>query len=403
MQNTSEKSSEVNSDENVNHHTTTNMIEKWDEMKLHEDLLRGIYAYGFDAPSEIQKKSIIPIIENRDVIAQAQSGCGKTGSFTIGSLQRIDFTKTKPQVLILSPTHELVNQTTEVIKGIGNFMKSLSVKSLIGGTSIRDDKQFLQEQSPQIIVGTVGRVLDMIEKRFLDVSELSLFVLDEADEMLSQGFNEKIKHMFQSYLPINTQVVLFSATMPPEILNLTRSFMNSPVSILMEKEQLSLQCIQQYYVAVQNDYAKYCLLQDLFSVMNVSKCIIYCNSVRRVNDLYRQMCEDGYSVAAIHSNMNKMDRMRIFRHFRTGDARFLISSDITARGIDIQQVSAVVNYDLTRNVHTYLHRIGRSGRWGRRGIAINFVTRQDHRDMYALEQHYNIRISELPANFNGDV
>ena len=403
MQNTSEKSSEVNSSENVNHHTTTNVIEKWDEMKLHEDLLRGIYAYGFDAPSEIQKKSIIPIIENRDVIAQAQSGCGKTGSFTIGSLQRINFTKTKPQVLILSPTHELVNQTTEVIKGIGNFMKSLSVKSLVGGTSIRDDKQFLQDHSPQIVVGTVGRVLDMIEKRFLDISELSLFVLDEADEMLSQGFNEKIKHMFRSYLPVNTQVVLFSATMPPEMLNLTRSFMNSPVSILMEKEQLSLQCIQQYYVAVQNDYAKYCLLQDLFSVMNVSKCIIYCNSVHRVNDLYRRMIDDGFSVAAIHSKMNKMDRMRIFRHFRTGDARFLISSDITARGIDIQQVSAVVNYDLTRNVHTYLHRIGRSGRWGRRGIAINFVTRQDSRDMYALEQHYNIRINELPANFNGDV
>ena len=403
MQNTSEKSSEVNSGENVNHHTSIKVIEKWDEMKLHEDLLRGIYAYGFDAPSEIQKKSIIPIIENRDVIAQAQSGCGKTGSFTIGSLQRINFTKTKPQVLILSPTHELVNQTTEVIKGIGNFMKSLSVKSLVGGTSIRDDKQFLQDHSPQIVVGTVGRVLDMIEKRFLDISELSLFVLDEADEMLSQGFNEKIKHMFRSYLPVNTQVVLFSATMPPEMLNLTRSFMNSPVSILMEKEQLSLQCIQQYYVAVQNDYAKYCLLQDLFSVMNVSKCIIYCNSVHRVNDLYRRMIDDGFSVAAIHSKMNKMDRMRIFRHFRTGDARFLISSDITARGIDIQQVSAVVNYDLTRNVHTYLHRIGRSGRWGRRGIAINFVTRQDSRDMYALEQHYNIRINELPANFNGDV
>ena len=209
--------------------------------------------------------------------------------------------------------------------------------------------------------------------------------------------------MFHSYLPVNTQVVLFSATMPHDILNLTRSFMNSPVSILMEKEQLSLQCIQQYYVAVQNDYAKYCLLQDLFSVMNVSKCIIYCNSVNRVNDLYRKMIDNGFSVAAIHSNMNKSDRIDVFRHFRTGDARFLISSDITARGIDIQQVSAVVNYDLTRNVHTYLHRIGRSGRWGRRGIAINFVTRQDSRDMYALEQYYNIRINELPANFNGDV
>jgi len=405
MQNTTNENENINENEKMTNENenTIKIIEKWDEMKLHEDLLRGIYAYGFDAPSEIQKKSIMPIIENRDVIAQAQSGCGKTGSFTIGSLQRINFTKTKPQVLILSPTHELVNQTTEVIKGIGNFMKSLSVKSLIGGTSIRDDKQFLEDHSPQIVVGTVGRVLDMIEKRFLDISELSLFVLDEADEMLSQGFSEKIKHMFHSYLPVNTQVVLFSATMPPDILNLTRSFMNSPVSILMEKEQLSLQCIQQYYVAVQNDYTKYCLLQDLFSVMNVSKCIIYCNSVHRVNDLYRKMIDDGFSVAAIHSNMNKSDRIDVFRHFRTGDARFLISSDITARGIDIQQVSAVVNYDLTRNVHTYLHRIGRSGRWGRRGIAINFVTRQDNRDMYALEQYYNIRINELPANFNGDV
>ena len=221
--------------------------------------------------------------------------------------------------------------------------------------------------------------------------------------MLSHGSSDKLKYMFQYYFPTTMQVALFSATMPTEIVRLSHNFMNDPVHILMEKEKLSLQCIQQYHVAVRDDYAKYQLLQDLFSVMNVSKCIIYCNSVRRVNDLYKSMMEDGHSVVAIHSNMNKGERGRIFKHFRTGDARFLISSDVTARGIDIQQVSAVINYDLTRNVHTYLHRIGRSGRWGRRGIAMNFVTKYDVRDLRSIEDYYKIEIHELPASFNGDV
>jgi translation initiation factor 4A len=378
-------------------------VEKWDEMGLKEDLLRGIYSYGFDNPSEIQQKAIMPIIERRDVIAQAQSGCGKTGSFTIGALQVVDVTKTTPQILVLSPTHELVKQTALVMEGIGSFMNGLCVKTLIGGTSIRDDVTFLQEKKPQVIVGSVGRVLDMIEKRHLAVEELKMMILDEADEMLSQGFSEKIRYMFQSVLPVSMQVVLFSATMPDEIVHVSRHFMNKALHILMEKEQLSLQCIQQYYVAVENDSAKYMALRDIFSVMNVSKCILYCNSVRRVNNLFDQMSSDGFSVVRIHSNMNKSERARIFRHFRTGDARILISSDVTARGIDIQQVSAVINVDLTRNVHTYLHRIGRSGRWGRRGIAINLVTKSDVRDLRNIERWYNIAIHELPSNFNGDV
>ena len=395
-----------NQNQNQNHQSeidSKNRIEKWDELPIEENLLRGIYAYGFDEPSEIQKKAILPVIEKRDVIAQAQSGCGKTGSFSIAALQRLDMTKKTPQVLILSPTHELVKQTADVVEGLGNFMENLQVKTLIGGTSIRDDVQCLEEKLPQVIVGTVGRVLDMIEKRHLDVRDLSLLILDEADEMLSHGSSDKLKYMFQYYFPTTMQVALFSATMPTEIVRLSHNFMNDPVPILMEKEKLSLQCIQQYHVAVRDDYAKYQLLQDLFSVMNVSKCIIYCNSVRRVNDLYKSMMEDGHSVVAIHSNMNKGERGRIFKHFRTGDARFLVSSDVTARGIDIQQVSAVINYDLTRNVHTYLHRIGRSGRWGRRGIAINFVTKYDVRDLRSIEDYYKIEIPELPASFNGDV
>ena len=271
-------------------------VEKWDEFGLPDDLLRGIYAYGFEAPSNIQKKAILPILQKRDLIAQAQSGCGKTGTFAIGSLHRINIKLKNPQVLILSPTHELVKQTISVIEGLGSFMEGLSVKSLVGGTSLRQDVEYMREHNPQVIVGTVGRVLDMIEKKRFKLQDLDLLVIDEADVMLSEGFSDKIHVMFQDYFPKRMQVVLFSATMPPEIISMTRHFMNNPVSILMKKEELSLQCIQQFYVAVQNDYLKYEVLKDLFSVISVSQCIIYCNSVRRVEELCYKMVNDGFSV-----------------------------------------------------------------------------------------------------------
>lgn len=377
--------------------------QKWDEMGLKDQLLRGIYAYGFENPSEIQRKAILPIIQKNDLIAQAQSGSGKTGTFTIGSLQCIDETKKGMQVLILSPTHELVRQTARVIEGIGHFMNNVKVKTLVGGTSIREDVSYLKEHQPQIVVGTVGRVLDMFQKRHLNSDHLNLLILDEADEMLSQGFSEKIRHMFQQFFPMRLQVVLFSATMAPEVIHVTDNFMHNPMKILMKKEELSLQCIQQYFVAVQNDKVKYEVLKDLFSVVSLSQCIIYCNSVRRVEELSHMMAQDNFSVSCIHSNMEKSHRESIFNRFRSGDVRVLISSDITARGIDVQQVSVVINFDLTRDVHTYLHRIGRGGRWGRKGFAINFITRQDVPDIKKIESYYDINIKELPSNFNAQV
>jgi translation initiation factor 4A len=378
-------------------------IYKWDELHLSDSLLRGIFSFGFEEPSEIQRSAILPIIENKDLIAQAQSGCGKTGTFAIGTLQRIDVLSKNPQVLILSPTHELVYQTASVIKGIGSFMEGLRVKTLVGGTNVKNDVNELQQLGSQVIVGTVGRVLDMIQKHYLKTQKLKMLILDEADEMLSQGFNEKIKIMFQQYFPLKMQVVLFSATMPPEIIKISENFMNNPVQILVKKEELSLQCIQQYFVAVKNDKCKYDTLRDLFSMITLTKCIIYCNSVTRVIDLYQALMDDGFSVCCIHSNMDKGERQRIFQHFRSGDTRILISSDITSRGIDIQQVSTVINFDLTRNVHTYLHRIGRGGRWGRKGVAINFISPYDLQDIRAIEKYYNIDIPELPANFHGEV
>lgn len=379
-------------------------IRNWDDMDLKHELLRGIYAYGFEIPSEIQKKAIIPITKGNDVIAQAQSGSGKTGSFSIGILQRIDLSLNKTQALILAPTHELAKQIAVVIQSLGShFDKPLQVKTLLGGTSIREDVQQMRENVPHIVVGCVGRVFDMLSKGHIVGQDIDIFVLDEADEMLSKGFGEQIRDMFQLFFRDTIQVVLFSATIPPDILRLTSQFMREPVKIMMKPEELNLKCIQQFYVAVQNDYVKFEVLKDLFSAISVSKCIIYCNSVRRVQELFFTMQKDGFSVVNIHSSMEKEEREKVFAQFRYGDARVLISSDITARGIDIQQVSTVINYDIPKCVHNYLHRIGRSGRWGRKGFAINLVTKQDIYDLHAIEKHYAITIDELPSNFSGSV
>jgi translation initiation factor 4A len=383
-------------------------IRNWDDMDLKHELLRGIYAYGFEIPSEIQKKAIIPITKGNDVIAQAQSGSGKTGSFSIGILQRIDLSLNKTQALILAPTHELAKQIAVVIESLGCNLgnekdQKLYVKTLLGGTSIREDVQNMRENIPHVVVGCVGRVFDMLSKGHISGQDIDMFVLDEADEMLSKGFGEQIRDMFQLFFRDTIQVVLFSATMPTDILKLTSQFMREPIKIMMKPEELNLKCIQQYYIAVQNDNIKFEVLKDLFSVISVSKCIIYCNSVRRVQELFFSMQKEGFSVINIHSSMEKEEREKVFAQFRYGDARVLISSDITSRGIDIQQVSTVINFDIPRCIHNYLHRIGRSGRWGRKGFAINLVTKQDIYDLHAIEKHYAITIDELPSNFTGTV
>jgi len=377
-----------------------NEINNWDEIGVKEEILRGIYGYGFDKPSDIQKKAIKPIIEKKDIIAQAQSGSGKTGTFAISALETIDVSKKETQVLILSPTHELVHQTARVVQDIGSYLQGLVIKILIGGTSTRDDIHFFNEKTPHIVVGTVGRVLDMFHKNQLLGNDLRLLILDEADEMLSQGFYEKIKIMFQNYFPLKMQVALFSATIPSEVLAIGERFMINPERILVKREELSLKCIEQYFVALNHDNMKYETLKDIYSMISVDKCIIYCNTLRRVIDLYNNMTQDNFSVCCIHSNMSKQERHNNFMKFRNGDTRVMISSDITARGIDIQQVSLVINYDLTRNVHTYLHRIGRGGRWGRKGLAINFITMYDIPEIKKIENHYHINIEQLPQNFS---
>jgi len=373
-------------------------IENWEELNAKMSLLRGIYSHGFQNPSPIQKKAIRPLFDRKDIIAQAQSGTGKTACFVIGSLQLINENLNKTQILIISPTRELSIQIKEIVDSIGNQMPTLRSHLMIGGTSIENDIYTLDNTPPHIVIGCPGRIHDLLKRRKLNIKSLQLIVLDEADEMLSVGFKEQIYNIFE-YLPKDVQVALFSATIPHELNNLTNKFMRNPINILVKSEQLTLEGIQQYYIAIENDSHKYDALKDLYSAISVSQCIIYCNSVKRVDDLYNAMSTEDFPVCQIHSNMDKDARDKSYRDFKNGKFRVLISSNVTARGIDIQQVSTVINFDLPKCIHTYIHRIGRSGRWGRKGVAINFITSHDTEKIKEIEQYYSTIINELPASF----
>uniref|UniRef100_A0A6C0BA93 RNA helicase n=1 Tax=viral metagenome TaxID=1070528 RepID=A0A6C0BA93_9ZZZZ len=374
-------------------------IDNWDEFDIKPDLLRGIYGHGFEKPSPIQRKAIKPIVDGKDIIAQAQSGTGKTATFTIGSLSKVELEKNETQVLVLSPTRELSKQTANVMLSIGGMMKDLRVQVVVGGSSIDEDSAFMKNNIPHVITGCPGRVYDMIRRNHINVKTVKIVVLDEADEMLSTGFKEQVYNIFQHFKN-DVQVALFSATLPPYIDNITSKFMRNPVRITVKTEQLTLEGISQYFIAVEDDMQKYATVKDLYKFMSLSQCIIYCNSVKRVSDLYDAMMEDGFPVCRIHSSMEKADRDKAFTEFRIGSSRVLISSNVTARGIDIQQVSCVINFDIPKDVHTYLHRIGRSGRWGRKGTGINLITRRDTSKLKEIEEYYSCQINELPANFN---
>ena len=376
-------------------------FDQWDDANLKTSLLRSIYSYGFEAPSPIQKKAIIPMIQKRDIIAQAQSGTGKTGAFTISTLERINTEKNKVQAMIMAPTRELSKQIHEVLINLSSFMKNLKTLLLIGGTSTEENINTLKNNTPQIVVGCPGRIHDMIRRQFIDAKALELIVLDEADEMLSQGFKEQVYNIFQ-FLNNDIQVALFSATMPPEVNALTERFMRNPIKILVKAEMLTLEGINQYKIFMDDDPAKYQTLKQLYSIISMSQCIIYCNSVKRVTSLYEAMRSDEYPVCCIHSNMDRTERNTAYEEFKKGRYRVLISSNVTARGIDIQQVSTVINFDVPKDVNTYLHRIGRSGRWGRKGVGINFITKRDWRKMKDIEQHYNTEIPDLPQDFGGN-
>jgi superfamily II DNA/RNA helicase len=368
------------------------LYETFESMKLNESLLRGIYTYGFEVPSNIQKKSIIPVISKRDIIAQSQSGTGKTASFIIGMTQTLinsnDYTIN--QALVLAPTRELAIQINNVTSELVKFT-SFKNNLFIGGTSNS------QKINNQITIGTPGRIYDLMNRNILPRRNIKIIILDEADEMLSRGFKEQI-YSILTLLSKDTQKILFSATMPQDIIQLTDEFMKNPLKILIPKENLTLEGIRQFYVAMEKEEHKIDTLCDIYKVIKVTQCIIYTNSKRKTETISQLLNEEGFPVNYIHGGLEQSDRKQIMEDFRSGQIKILITTDILSRGIDIQQVSLVINFDLPKEKETYIHRIGRSGRFGRKGTVINFISVYDITSLKSIEQFYNTTILQLPQD-----
>jgi len=374
---------------------TFERIDNFDNMSLRPELLRGIYSYGFEKPSAIQQKAIVPTISGRDIIAQAQSGTGKTATFAIGALQQLDYTKNYVQALILAPTRELATQIQKVVDALGDYLHAKAY-ACIGGNSIKDDVTVLQN-GVHVVVGTPGRVLDLVQRQALDPSHIKLFVLDEADEMLSRGFKDQIYDVFQ-VLPPKIQVGLFSATMPTEALEITQKFMVNPLRILVKQEEITLEGIRQFYINCEREQWKFDVLCDLYDTLNIAQAVIFSNTRKKVEWLTEQLRSKDFTVSAIHGELDQDKRNAILAEFRTGSSRILITTDLLARGIDVHGVSLVINYDLPKNFEKYIHRIGRSGRFGRKGVAINLIATDDFATMGELEKFYNTKIEEMPAH-----
>tara|TARA_B110000881_G_scaffold118230_1_gene103766 strand:+ start:1051 stop:2259 length:1209 start_codon:yes stop_codon:yes gene_type:complete len=371
----------------------------FDSMGIDDTLLRGIYAHGFEHPSMIQQKAIVPFSSGRDILAQSQSGTGKTATFLIGSLMQVtnDYTE-HPKVLIITPTRELALQIKSVSDALSSYKKINSI-ALIGGTSVHIDIKSLRNDVNHIAIGTPGRVLHLLTKKYLHLSELKCVILDEVDEMLSVGFEQSIRDIFD-FVSNDCQVAMFSATMSESTKVVARKILNNPLQIFVKNDEVTLEGISQFYINVQKEDWKFPTLLDIYDKLSISQTIIYINSKKKADWLQEQLQKESHTVSCLHGDMSQQERNSVLNDYRAGISRILIATDIISRGIDIQQVSIVINYDLPIQKETYIHRIGRSGRFGRKGVAINLITYYDKQKLKNIEEFYNTEIAEMPMDIS---
>eukprot|EP00916_Digyalum_oweni_P015286 GHVL01024990.1.p1 GENE.GHVL01024990.1~~GHVL01024990.1.p1 ORF type:complete len:411 (+),score=38.58 GHVL01024990.1:47-1279(+) len=362
------------------------------------ELLIGIFEKGFERPSPIQEESIPLTLAGKNLIARAKNGTGKTAAFTIPMLDKTNPNENHIQGLILVPTRELALQTSSVVKELGKYMNVQCMVST-GGTSLRDDIMRLYNPV-HIMVGTPGRVLDLANKNVADLKNCHIFVMDEADKLLSPEFEPIIQRLLK-FLPQQRQILLFSATFPASVQQFRNKMMKEACEINL-MEELTLTGITQYYAFVEERQKVHCL-NTLFSRLHINQAIIFCNSVQRVELLARKITELGYSCFFIHARMLQAHRNRVFHDFRSGACRCLVSSDLFTRGIDIPSVNVVINFDFPHNSETYLHRVGRSGRFGHLGLAVNMITYDDRNNLYRIEHELAIEISPVPNQINEEL
>jgi ATP-dependent RNA helicase DDX6/DHH1 len=367
----------------------------FEDFNLKRELLMGIFEAGFEKPSPIQEEAIPVALTGRDILARAKNGTGKTAAFVIPALQRINPKSNKVQCLILVPTRELAMQTSQVCKTLGKNL-GINVMVTTGGTLLRDDIVRLQDPI-HVIVGTPGRILDLAGKGVADLSECPTFIMDEADKLLSPEFTPVIEQLLQFH-PKDRQVMLFSATFPITVKAFSDKNMDNPYEINL-MDELTLRGITQYYAFVEESQKVHCL-NTLFSKLQINQSIIFCNSTNRVELLAKKITELGYSCFYSHARMLQTNRNRVFHDFRSGVCRNLVCSDLLTRGIDIQAVNVVINFDFPKNAETYLHRIGRSGRFGHLGLAINLINWDDRFNLYNIERDLGTEIQPIPQNID---
>ena len=374
------------------------VYEGFDHMGLSENLLRSIYSHGFEKPSAIQQRGIVPIKEGHDLLAQAQSGTVKTGTFCIGSLSRIDPALKRVQVLVLAPVRELAQQIETVAKALSNHT-NISVYSACGGTPLREDTKAI-EKGCQFLIGTPGRIFDLMNRNILTSENIRVLVMDEADQMLEDRFKEQVTCILEKGFPKETQVALFSATLTDDVIDVANKLLRDPVRILVKPEDVPLDGIKQFYVPLDNEDWKFDVLCDLYQQLNISQALVYCNKRQRAEWLAEKMGAAGFPLCCIHGEMETEERKRRMKDFRGGAVRVLISTDMLARGIDVQQVSLVINYELPVQKENYIHRIGRAGRFGRKGVTINLISKDESRVREEIELHFGIAMTPLPDDLS---
>jgi superfamily II DNA/RNA helicase len=366
----------------------------FDDMNLKSSLLEGIYLYGFKKPSPIQIKGIQSLNTGKDCILQSQSGTGKTATYLLGVMNRLE-ENNKIQGIILTPTRELSEQVFNVAKCISK-KTNIKICKCIGGTNMYKNKQELKNSN--LIIGTIGRVYHLIEENRINFHSLKFIVIDEADDILSDGISKKLRDIFDK-LTDTTQMCLISATLSSNVFNTSKKMMHDPIKVLLKKNEIAVDLISQFYLDVELEEYKFDVLLDLYNLISTSQVIIFCNTIRKVNWLTEKLKENNFSITSIHGKMTQDERNEIVKDFRNGKTRLLLTTDLLARGIDIPQVNLVINYDLPQNKETYIHRIGRCGRFGKKGISISMVKMEDSADVKCLNRmknFYDIDINEMP-------
>lgn len=375
-------------------------INNFNELEIKEEIKRAVADLGYENPSPIQARAIPTMLEGNDVIGQAQTGTGKTAAFSIPILEKIDVSDKKVQAIILCPTRELAIQVSEEIKKLSAHMRGLRTLPVYGGQPIQRQIKALKS-GVQVVIGTPGRVIDHINRKTLKLSNIKMVVLDEADEMLDMGFREDIETILTN-VPEERQTALFSATMPKSILDLTKKYQNDPVHIKVVRKELTVSNIKQFYIETRNSN-RLEVLTRVVDVYDPKLTVIFTNTKKGADELVSNLQARGYSADSLHGDMKQAQRDIVMEKFRASTIDILVATDVAARGIDIDDVECVINYDLPQDEEYYVHRIGRTGRAGREGIAFSFAFGRDMRRLRDIERYTKSKIEKHPIPTVADV